>query len=866
MLHTSFQANKIFPSRFALILCAILPIVFTITSEAIRVDTKRTGLRVSDLKSDYLIPSADEYYPIKNGGGILLKSPQYSNRHLRWSNSGRLLKPENGCFGLWKEGEYLTHVLTVQRVDGKGDLQHGDSIHLTYQHVYVRSGPFNEMGISGKSGAAELKVEREKGKGTVMTGDRIYLKLENGMYLGAGDPHKCASFSTNKNALIIEAPSNDLGEWARNNYKYYDYIHGTTDERYKNLAFASKEWGWFWCHGVAYYGHGENWEKKLSSDYTKKIQCRHKKGSIGFFDKDPAPGKTKYCLCATGQKVIGDSPDKYDLNYVLEYKDQGALPATYNYRVSKKHCVGPFKDQGACGSCVQFAISSCIQYRRCLGSKLLSPLDGMCQSYEADADKKKSGDICDGADTLTDFALIATKTGLVEQKFFDYPIFYTNFWNGYFAKKEEDGSTTGNQIPSAICNKDDIWNNVDHKDAVKYTLRAGKEYPKGQSLNRVEWDPKKPKGIEATKREVLKYGPVVMGGDGHAMLIVGWGSDYFLAENSHDYFGQQKDSTWGTPDGTGLIKVPFARKYESVVFQGKPPYKSDLNEVLWRPSAKPNKMDIKFDCFFEDVVNGLKCGWDSVTDGVECGWNTFTTTITSGVECGWNTVTKTVTDGVVCGWNWFTSLFTGKKAKSCKIAKKVAKSCEKLTKSPKTCKVPKSCKSKTCGPERKSPDGTTKKVEKGTSCSSASDCEKTDICKDKRCEVTWLLKLRDGICADAYHRNTHGGTVKTYACNHANLNQQWEYDPLFQRIKNKNGICLSAADNRKEWSHVVTQNCDETKIEQRWIYSPFTGLLKNLRFGKCLDANNRHANGGQITAWNCNKDNKNQQWWVTRLA
>merc|ERR1712167_501036 len=89
--------------------------------------------------------------------------------------------------------------------------------------------------------------------------------------------------------------------------------------------------------------------------------------------------------------------------------------------------------------------------------------------------------------------------------------------------------------------------------------------------------------------------------------------------------------------------------------------------------------------------------------------------------------------------------------------------------------------------KRNQGQGNSIKKIKGKTCSGNSDCDGTDKCLNGNCAETWLLKVKDGICADAYQRNTNGGTVKTYACNSDNLNQQWSYDHEKQRIKNING-------------------------------------------------------------------------------
>jgi len=72
-------------------------------------------------------------------------------------------------------------------------------------------------------------------------------------------------------------------------------------------------------------------------------------------------------------------------------------------------------------------------------------------------------------------------------------------------------------------------------------------------------------------------------------------------------------------------------------------------------------------------------------------------------------------------------------------------------------------------------------------------------------------------------------------------------------------LCEPSSSRDKPLSqagHVFTQVCDENKIEQMWDYDPLTGLVKNRQFDSCLDAS------GIVSTGNCDKNNKNQQWWL----
>jgi hypothetical protein len=165
--------------------------------------------------------------------------------------------------------------------------------------------------------------------------------------------------------------------------------------------------------------------------------------------------------------------------------------------------------------------------------------------------------------------------------------------------------------------------------------------------------------------------------------------------------------------------------------------------------------------------------------------------------------------------------------------------------------------------DRKSGSGNDEAVEKGASCKSNSDCDKTDECVNKRCAVTYLLKpwASNSKCADAYERNKANGLIKTWGCSSSNQNQQWEYDHELQRIKNKHGMCMSAGSHHND--NIITLACDKSQMKQLWDYNPLTGLIKNMYHDKCLDAHHRNTNDRKIALWSCDATNKNQQWFLT---
>jgi len=97
------------------------------------------------------------------------------------------------------------------------------------------------------------------------------------------------------------------------------------------------------------------------------------------------------------------------------------------------------------------------------------------------------------------------------------------------------------------------------------------------------------------------------------------------------------------------------------------------------------------------------------------------------------------------------------------------------------------------------------------------------------------------------------------------------------QIKVKDGICLDASERNQNGGKVHMWNCDANNKNQQWSYNPSTMQIK-VTDGLCLDASERERNEAvtltnairQITTlsktrekvhmWNCDVNNKNQQW------
>lgn len=79
------------------------------------------------------------------------------------------------------------------------------------------------------------------------------------------------------------------------------------------------------------------------------------------------------------------------------------------------------------------------------------------------------------------------------------------------------------------------------------------------------------------------------------------------------------------------------------------------------------------------------------------------------------------------------------------------------------------------------------------------------------------------------------------------------------QIKVKDGICLDASQRNTRGGKVHMWNCDANNKNQQWSYNPSTKQIK-VTDGLCLDASQRNRSGGKVHMWKCNIHNKNQQW------
>ena len=84
-------------------------------------------------------------------------------------------------------------------------------------------------------------------------------------------------------------------------------------------------------------------------------------------------------------------------------------------------------------------------------------------------------------------------------------------------------------------------------------------------------------------------------------------------------------------------------------------------------------------------------------------------------------------------------------------------------------------------------------------------------------------------------------------------------DDIATPIRSKEGRCLDASQRNKKGGKVHMWNCDTNNKNQDWVYTASTGQIKS-KDGKCLDASQRNKKGGKVHMWNCDTNNKNQQW------
>ena len=218
-------------------------------------------------------------------------------------------------------------------------------------------------------------------------------------------------------------------------------------------------------------------------------------------------------------------------------------------------------------------------------------------------------------------------------------------------------------------------------------------------------------------------------------------------------------------------------------------------------------------CGYSYVANGAKCGYSHVTSGAECGYSRVTSwakcgysRVTSGAKCGYSRVTS----GTKCGWDYLSWLFSGKKAKKCKVAKrcKTAKRC----KSAKSCDVAKKCE-------------VANKCEVAKSCKVAKSCE--DLTKPKTCkpdsdlwkyigDIKWklFLSIKERVLEKKSTTKLHGKIVweycfmdKCYGLNEKGSSTQIVdnvlkiclpkivFPVLPDSLKNKSEICVDIGGN-----------------------------------------------------------------------
>ena len=84
-------------------------------------------------------------------------------------------------------------------------------------------------------------------------------------------------------------------------------------------------------------------------------------------------------------------------------------------------------------------------------------------------------------------------------------------------------------------------------------------------------------------------------------------------------------------------------------------------------------------------------------------------------------------------------------------------------------------------------------------------------------------------------------------------------DPPNSLIKATHGICLDASQRSRNGGKVHMWNCNPNNKNQQWNYNSDTKQIKATH-GLCLDASQRNNRGGKVHMWNCDPNNKNQQW------
>lgn len=132
---------------------------------------------------------------------------------------------------------------------------------------------------------------------------------------------------------------------------------------------------------------------------------------------------------------------------------------------------------------------------------------------------------------------------------------------------------------------------------------------------------------------------------------------------------------------------------------------------------------------------------------------------------------------------------------------------------------------------------------------------------------TGLVKVIRGKCLDAHAPHKVGSKVAMWDCSETNTNQDWEYDASTRQMKHTaSNYCLRNEES-KNGGKVELWKCDTSDPFQQWWYDQWTqsltrGSTSTQCGGKkcCLDASRRNDNGGLVHVWACDNNNANQRW------
>jgi hypothetical protein len=123
------------------------------------------------------------------------------------------------------------------------------------------------------------------------------------------------------------------------------------------------------------------------------------------------------------------------------------------------------------------------------------------------------------------------------------------------------------------------------------------------------------------------------------------------------------------------------------------------------------------------------------------------------------------------------------------------------------------------------------------------------------------IRVKDGICLDAYDRNKVGRTIHMINCENENKNQQWSYTPSIKQIKVTDGLCLDAPlEGGAGKVHLTNCNIDNTN--QHWNYEQSTMQIKSIG-GYCLHASDTDKERAEVVMKTCHDNSYNQQWVIS---